>query len=1737
MMTVAPVASASGAAAYYSSKDNYYFLGNLQSKWVGEGAQELGLEGPVQNDVFTQIMEGKLPDGTQLGKEVNGQHVHRAGHDLTFSAPKSVSLLVLIGGDKQLLDAHNRAVDVVSKQIEGLISARDTNDGTTSIVPTGKLVAAAYTHDTSRNLDPQLHTHLIVANVTELDGKWKALATDYIHKAGFIETVMANQVTLGQIYRNALREEVEKLGHETIITGKHGLWEIAGVPETVREEFSSRGKEIEAAVGADATLKSRDVAAKDTRQAKVDPSRLRLTERWDKQMKGLGFDMKAYQDSVTPRDPLTQPELPEPDAAEAVKKAISLLSDSKTRFTYGDIMLTALGASETLINSDAIRTAIDGAMKDSTIIPLDKEKGVFTSHIHLLDELSIQALAKDQLDTGKVVAFKAPTAEVSPVLLPANNAPIVIFNAPASLTRLRETAEQLVTMSLDKGRPVNVLASSVERAGSLAKSSDLKDLLIHRGNILDSRFGLKPNSTLIIEGAERLGLKETVVLLGEAREKEVQLVFLDSAGRQGNGNVMSVLESAGVARHALTQPVPGLEASVVSISDKRDRYQALADRYVELSGAGAPVTAITVGKREQQHLTATIRDAMQNAGKLGRDHVQMESRTPVYLDKKTRLQPETYRSGQVLEDRRDVKELKTYVIDRVHDDTRMLTLIDNDGVLHRQKIRELDADWRLFNKEAIGVAQGDQLIALAADKTTGIKAKDRLTVTAIDEGKVTARVGDSQRVIELHADRPLYAQYGYVATPGSRDNDAGTVLAAFNAKELNAQNVNALAQSGDSAEIFTAEPQNKAEERLSRMRQQASPISLVRKISGEQVVENALIRLNADVMGEAEKAVSFAVAQQNEVSFTPLELLKGAQKLFNNASAVQAEISKQLGEGNLLPIVVNGENRYVSRATWELEKSIIRAIESGKDTLSPLLEKADPTLLAGLTPGQRQSTEMVLGTRDQFVGIQGYAGVGKTTQLRALDASLQILPESLRPVIVGLAPTHQAVKEMRSVGIDAQTAKSFLVEHDQKVAAGENPDYQRTLFIIDESSMLGNQDTAEAYQAIQRGGGRGVSVGDKDQFLAVESGAPFKLVQDRSPLDVAIMKEIVRQNSSELKAAVYDVIENRVEGALERITRVDPAVVAREKDAVLPDSSVKEVEEPVGAIISDFISRTRDAREQTIIITQLNVDRKSINTGIHSMLQERGEIGADTVSLPVLDRVKHTRHELNEITAWKRGMVILQNDRYSDVVSVDKGGRLVALREEDGRLKMVSPFELNAKEVEVFTRETIEIGVGDQLRFNKTKRDDGHTANQQYRVSAVSKEGVLTLEGAAGKKVIDPQARQADQHIDYAWAVTGYGAQGVSKDYVIALEGIKGARKVMANQREFYINVSRAKEHVQIYSDGLEKWLSKVKAKETTLLTAHDALKPETERQQARVVWSMGTAVNKTTIGRIWLKQNDLKESRVTARIIPQTRKYPQPHLAFPVFDGNGKSAGVALVPLQADRQGTLNEGTLRLLATKEAQGAIVQRSKNGETKIVYSAQEARALARAEPQVGVVWQIGEQAPSRHLVKLTHGELSSEQDPTSKQARDIAARPNDENISIPPDERTRKEEQLKQQAEHAAKQENAARLKTHEDINAVKRGEGVVPPSTELEGKVLGNVLEKDQPSLSADVLANARDVFQKPPKTQDIGAREMATVKETLRAQQEIRQEQVRDVQVKEHVHERGEEQPGHRVQKTQKER
>ena len=186
MMSIAQVRSAGSAGNYYTDKDNYYVLGSMGERWAGKGAEQLGLQGSVDKDVFTRLLEGRLPDGADLSRMQDGSNKHRPGYDLTFSAPKSVSMMAMLGGDKRLIDAHNQAVDFAVRQVEALASTRVMTDGQSETVLTGNLVMALFNHDTSRDQEPQLHTHAVVANVTQHNGEWKTLSSDKVGKTGFI---------------------------------------------------------------------------------------------------------------------------------------------------------------------------------------------------------------------------------------------------------------------------------------------------------------------------------------------------------------------------------------------------------------------------------------------------------------------------------------------------------------------------------------------------------------------------------------------------------------------------------------------------------------------------------------------------------------------------------------------------------------------------------------------------------------------------------------------------------------------------------------------------------------------------------------------------------------------------------------------------------------------------------------------------------------------------------------------------------------------------------------------------------------------------------------------------------------------------------------------------------------------------------------------------------------------------------------------------------------------------------------------------------------------------------------------------------------------------------------------------------------------------------------------------------------------------------------------------------------
>ena len=172
--SIGATASASQGVSYYE-KGGYYARDDPAHKqasaWAGRGPEVMGLSGAVEPEAFQQVLEGHVPDGRQLGKKArDGAIHHRPGVDVTLSAPKSVSLAALVGGDCRIVKVHDKAVNRTLGWIENkAIQTRMADPVTGAMIRKGnqKMVAARFTHDTSRNLHPQLHTHAGARAVVE----------------------------------------------------------------------------------------------------------------------------------------------------------------------------------------------------------------------------------------------------------------------------------------------------------------------------------------------------------------------------------------------------------------------------------------------------------------------------------------------------------------------------------------------------------------------------------------------------------------------------------------------------------------------------------------------------------------------------------------------------------------------------------------------------------------------------------------------------------------------------------------------------------------------------------------------------------------------------------------------------------------------------------------------------------------------------------------------------------------------------------------------------------------------------------------------------------------------------------------------------------------------------------------------------------------------------------------------------------------------------------------------------------------------------------------------------------------------------------------------------------------------------------------------------------------------------------------------------------------------------------
>src|SRR5271157_606289 len=244
MFTAVAQKNLGDAESYFDehlSQNDYYAAGEIRpGQWIGAGAERLGLKSEVTREQFHALCENQNPEtGERLTQRQLKEGQRRVFYDFTCSAPKSVSVLAVTMDDERLVTAHEEATRIAFRELEAFAATRVRKQGNQKDRITGNLAAAAFTHTSSRALDPQLHTHFTVFNATFDDSERSGKA---LQAGGMYDVIRYGTA----VYRNELAKRVQQVGYR-IRLAKHGF-EIEGVSDAVLKRFSKRSQQRDAVV-------------------------------------------------------------------------------------------------------------------------------------------------------------------------------------------------------------------------------------------------------------------------------------------------------------------------------------------------------------------------------------------------------------------------------------------------------------------------------------------------------------------------------------------------------------------------------------------------------------------------------------------------------------------------------------------------------------------------------------------------------------------------------------------------------------------------------------------------------------------------------------------------------------------------------------------------------------------------------------------------------------------------------------------------------------------------------------------------------------------------------------------------------------------------------------------------------------------------------------------------------------------------------------------------------------------------------------------------------------------------------------------------------------------------------------------------------------------------------------------------------------------------------------------------
>ena len=796
---------------YYARRDDEH---RKASRWRGSGAAALWLTGHVEPGEFRRVLLGYVP-GTdiRLGRLRDGEHEHRPGVDITLSAPKSVSLEALLGGPgaARAMRAHDAAVRATLDFIEArlLRTRRWSREERRSVqVNAPMLVAATFRHITSRNNDPQLHTHCVIANMTRDGEQWRSAEIGLLRRS---------EKLVGAFYRNELAHGLRKAGFalRPSMIGRVPGFEISGWPRAALEAFSSRRRQILDFIrekGWRYDARTAQMATLATRARKNEPRRAELEALWRDFADERGLAKRTLRKIGVRR--------PEPPTAlEIAWRVLEQLEERASVFPAREALALSLAHTPGLYRLEEIEGAFAELQWDKHLLPAIR-RGVgeaWTTARAVKAEREVLERMKAGMGAVKPLAAGAVSEKALSGLTEGQREAVgLILGSRDRVVGVQGHAGSGKTVMLCRAvscmgdRRVLGLAPSASAARTLSRETGLacrtlQWFLTRCGEVADGvadaqtlgrlreRYG---GAVVVVDEMSLAGTAQARSLLRIAERLDIARLVLVGDKRQLRGveagQPFRQMQDAGMAVAEMDelrrQRDPDLRAAVgemikgepgAALARLGSNLQEVpaeeiagmaAALWLRLSPEARAGTALLVPTRAlRARVEEAVREGLEAEGALRGRAMEIETLVPLNLTRAETGDPRNWREGDIALFNRDMKHYRI-----ARDDACTVMEVEEDRVRlahgdgrprHLKPGSDLRYRLDLFEAKTLRIREGERLRWTRNDRERGLANGERLEVLETGETALRMRLADGREMTFARNDAQLrHLAYAYAST-------------------------------------------------------------------------------------------------------------------------------------------------------------------------------------------------------------------------------------------------------------------------------------------------------------------------------------------------------------------------------------------------------------------------------------------------------------------------------------------------------------------------------------------------------------------------------------------------------------------------------------------------------------------------------------------------------------------------------------------------------------------------------------------------------------------------------------------------------------------------------------------------------------------------------------------------------------------------------------------------------------